>query len=60
MGTLLLKLQNKHLATNQRVTEEMIDMTEERRKWKSLHSEGCKNINRLRRITDKARENGGI
>jgi len=43
----------------------MIDMMEERRKWKSIHSEeGRKKYkalnNRLRRITDKARENGGM
>ena len=43
------------------VTVEMIDMTEERRKWKSIHSEeGHKKYislnNRLRRITDKSRE----
>jgi len=43
----------------------MIDMMEERRKWKSIHSEeGGKKYkslnNRLRWITDKARENGGM
>ena len=43
------------------VTDEMIDVMEERRKWKSIHSEeGRQNYkslnNRLRRITDKARE----
>ena len=43
------------------VTDEMIDMMKERRKWKTIHpEEGRKNIkslnNRLRRITDTARE----
>jgi len=37
----------------------MIDMMEERRKWKSIHSEEEKNMslnNRLHRITDKGSE----
>jgi len=43
------------------VTDEMIDMMEERRKWKSIHlEEGRKKYkslnNRWRQITDKARE----
>ena len=47
------------------VTDEMIDMMAERRKWKSIHSEEgrkkYKSLNNcLRRITDKARENGTV
>jgi len=45
-----------------RVTDEMIDMMEERRKWKSKRRpQKYKSPNNLLRwITEKARENGGM
>ena len=58
---LTLRHKNREEVRKPWITDEMIDMMEERREWKSIHpEEGRKKYkslnNRLRRITDKATE----